>query len=344
MIKIQFDRRLAKYNYAEELAMLDRQPQTHAIIKMREDLLYDIHMRAYPGDFIYREEFSREKVLREIYSGNLYSQKAYNPEQPRLPRGQPGAGEWVGDNSGRVRVADNSGTGAFLHLARDFRVPRLPPVTNPHYVPIPQRNPAQNPPPNPGNTPRSPIGDGAAAAIMLYNRLWGNPEPGLRPAIEFNSTEYNRVGEHPDFGIARVRELTRENTQAYCPRLAEVQSRLDRIDQEVRDQFPYLNPQNHGTEVHYRLAAEINDQKNPNFIAEKSFLKTSEVEAIYGQKGTVRIDAYERVDTPTVCIYDIKTGRARLGISRMGELATTSLKNFGPSATRIIVTEVRPVR
>lgn len=112
----------------------------------------------------------------------------------------------------------------------------------------------------------------------------------------------------------------------------------------MRDQYSDFTAQQHGTAVHVILANEIKAIYDPDFKAEVSILK-SEVGARfvpYERADTVRIDVLERVDTQTVCVYDIKTGRARLSTTRSKEIAGEVFKAFGKAHQRIIVTEVRP--
>jgi hypothetical protein len=81
---------------------------------------------------------------------------------------------------------------------------------------------------------------------------------------------------------------------------------------------------------------------DPDFRAEVSFIKSKEES--YGEPGTKRIDALEKVKTSnTVCVHDLKTGVSRLSFKRMLELAS-SVAYFYPGTDRIVVTETRPQR
>ena len=114
----------------------------------------------------------------------------------------------------------------------------------------------------------------------------------------------------------------------------------------MRLEYPNLSAQQHGTAVHVRLANEINGFKNPEFVAEVFILKSAAegYNANYGERGTVRIDILERADPVTACVYDLKTGRAGLSLARSAEIAGEVYKNFAIKPTRIIVTEVRPIK
>jgi len=65
--------------------------------------------------------------------------------------------------------------------------------------------------------------------------------------------------------------------------------------------------------------------------------------SVYGAKGSIRVDVFERVGDGTVCVYEIKTGKEELAYTRMREIARRVLKRY-PDTTQIIVTEVRPTK
>ncbi len=165
-----------------------------------------------------------------------------------------------------------------------------------------------------------------------------------RAIIEFENREYRPVEGGQGLDIVGTKLLTREETRIACPRLDEIQSRVDHIDAQMRDEYPNLTSQQHGTVVHVRLANEIKAQRDPDFKAEVSILKSETASRFsdYGQLNTVRIDVLERVDAQTVCVYDLKTGRAGLSVSRSSEIAREVYKAFGRVHQRVIVTEVRP--
>ncbi len=306
MRNIQFSRKLGHYEYAAELAYLKTQPQTKEALKQRADLLYELALRDIPYFA------SVQKSRDEAYCNELGLTRRFNQDQLRIPAGSEGAGRWA------------PGGSSLLHDAQ--------------YVPAI---------PAPG-----PLGAaiaGAAAAIQLYNYLTSrqaiHPDDEARPIIEFEHREYSPTLQDGASALAQTRTLTREETLSACPRLAEVQSRVDRIDFETRLNYPDLSAQQHGTTVHKTLEGEIKAQFNPNFVAEVSILKSAnDGFATYGRTDTVRIDVLENADTQTVCVYDIKTGKAGLSASRSTEIAGEVYIAFGKLPQRIIVTEVRPKR
>ena len=60
-----------------------------------------------------------------------------------------------------------------------------------------------------------------------------------------------------------------------------------------------------------------------------------------GQKGSIRVDVYEKVNDESVCVYDIKTGRRGLSYKRIKEIAAAVAEKYGKEA-RFIIIEIRP--
>jgi hypothetical protein len=312
MHRIVFSRKSGRYKYEAELAYLASQPQTKEIVRQRVDLVYELALRDVP----YFSNFCKSRESSQS-SGSGYSNH-FDPNQPRAPAGSPGGGQWV------------SGGGSLLHDAQ--------------YAP-PSRT-------SPRITGRiGALIQGGRMAWDAYNR-WAEhqesyPNDGsARAIIEFENREYRPVEGGQVLDIVGTKLLTREETRIACPRLDEVQSRVDRIDAKVRMDYPNLSAQQHGTAVHVILSNEIKAQGDPDFRAEVSILKSAAAryEASYGERGTVRIDILERADLVTACIYDLKTGKAGLSAARSIEIAGEVYKNFAIKPTRIIVTEVRPKR
>jgi hypothetical protein len=60
-----------------------------------------------------------------------------------------------------------------------------------------------------------------------------------------------------------------------------------------------------------------------------------------GEKGSIRVDVYEKVSDDLVCVYDIKTGRSGLSYKRIEEIAAAVAEKYGKEA-RFIIIEIRP--
>lgn len=103
-----------------------------------------------------------------------------------------------------------------------------------------------------------------------------------------------------------------------------------------------MSPQLYGTAVHTHLKHQIDELNDGDFSAEVSLLKSAEARH-YGERNSIRIDVLERTRSDTVCVYDIKTGEAGLGLARSFEIADRVQRSFR-FTRRIIVTEIRPTR
>ncbi|MBL8568735.1 MAG: hypothetical protein JNK84_06580 [Phreatobacter sp.] len=157
----------------------------------------------------------------------------------------------------------------------------------------------------------------------------------------FNARDYS-AGPAPVRELSFVGQLTREQVEQACPRLPEVQERTDiAADAFAGDRF-WVSPQRYGTAVHTHLKHQIDGLNDPKFRAEMSLLKAEEANR-RGERGSIRIDVFERTNSDTVCVYDIKTGEAGLGPTRTLEIVGRVRHAF-QFVPRIIITEIRPTR
>jgi hypothetical protein len=184
------------------------------------------------------------------------------------------------------------------------------------------------------------------AGLALYTWLSSRNGPDGTAVFAFKAAQYRGTkNEEGQIEAAWVGRLTREQVNDACKKLKNVQDLTDEAVEKVREEGKYDGPADFGTKVHKRIADGIRAQKNENYRAEVSLIKTKlEAEADYGERGSVRIDALENQPrTKTVCVYDPKIGRRGLSLPRMNELADTVQRVY-PGTEHIIVTEVRPGR
>lgn len=143
--------------------------------------------------------------------------------------------------------------------------------------------------------------------------------------------------------VARLRP---DEVDAACPRFADVRSLTQAAVELAGSPKAYASPQAYGTAVHSIVKQLVDERNDPSFRAERSFLKSlyegEGGEVRYGAPGSLRVDIYEQRPDGTVCVYDIKTGGAKLTPDRMAEIAKTIYARF-TGVRRIIVTEVKPV-
>ena len=177
------------------------------------------------------------------------------------------------------------------------------------------------------------------AAAYLFVWMSGQNSADQTAVFSFNAREY-QPGAEPNQAAIWVGQLTKDQTDAACPRHAEVQERTDyAADVTTREGNTWWSATRYGTAVHKNLEEQINELGDPNFLAEASYLKSQD--AGYGVRGSVRIDVLENVRDGTVCVYDIKTGKSGLSAARSAEIASEVHSRFPPTQ-RIIVIETRP--
>ncbi len=175
--------------------------------------------------------------------------------------------------------------------------------------------------------------------LTLFTWLSTRNTPERQAVIAFSAREF-RPGAPPSLALDFVGTLSRDELEEACPRLGEVQMRTNDAVETVRRRGALdLSPTQFGTAVHVALKNQINSLDDPHFRAEVSALKS--LDEKYGTRESIQIDVFENVGGGTVCVYDIKTGRAGLSFSRAREIAIKVLNSFG-GATKIIVIEVRP--
>jgi hypothetical protein len=189
------------------------------------------------------------------------------------------------------------------------------------------------------------VGKTLELGMILYVALSARNGPDAQAVAAFNAREYASAG--PASELTYVGRLSPAEVQQACPGFPNVQSITNASASHISREG--LSPSQYGTKVHTEIrdrirASEGTDPFPPGyFIAERSFLKETVEDVRHGQKDSVRIDVFERPNETTVCIYDIKTGRAGFLPGRMEELARRVRMLYG-STVRFVLTEVRPRR
>lgn len=182
-----------------------------------------------------------------------------------------------------------------------------------------------------------------AAGLALYTWLSSRKDRDRSAVFAFKAGKYEKSGTQEQPELAFVGRLTQDEVRKVCDKLVDVQKETDKAVEKVRKDADYKGPADFGTQVHEAVAHSIEKEKDPNYRAEQSALKSKAANARYGERGSKRIDAYEnRPEMSTVCVYDLKTGERGLSLPRMTELAQTAQALFGNKPEHIIVLEVRP--
>ncbi|MBL8568732.1 MAG: hypothetical protein JNK84_06565 [Phreatobacter sp.] len=181
--------------------------------------------------------------------------------------------------------------------------------------------------------------------LILLGGLSTRNGPDGQAVAAFNAREFSAGT--PDAELTYVGRLSQAEVQRACPGLGNVQDITNASAALISREG--VSPSMYGTLVHTEIRDRIQRSEGTQpfrpgyFHAEHSFLK--EKEAVrYGERGSVRVDVFEKPEgTATVCVYDVKTGRAGFPRGRMEEIPTHVRAYYG-SPLRVILTEIRPRR
>jgi hypothetical protein len=205
------------------------------------------------------------------------------------------------------------------------------------------------------------------AGLVLFTWLSTRNGPDRTAFISFPSYRYARGkaeegATSKEAPLVRVGQVTKERLGKVCPGYKYVQKYTDQAARDARLERNDWSPRQFGTEVHTRVAQEVNgrdrrpdDPQDPDFRAEFSLRKALAEDSKaklpkpnpdgtyprYAELGTIRIDVFEYLRNGRLCIYDIKTGNRVLLPGRMDEIVRSIIKHF-PDTREIIITEVRP--
>ncbi len=179
---------------------------------------------------------------------------------------------------------------------------------------------------------------------------WMSPLNGIdgqQAVMGFNARDYQLGdGTSGKLELTYSGRITEKQAELACWRLPDVRKQADRAANAAGSPDLYPSRTVYGTDVHTRFARYINDLNDFRFRAERSFLK-ERIEGVnnqqvpYGYPRSIRVDAFEYRDDGTLCVYDLKTGKAGLPDRRADILASAIKLGFNP-VRRIIVMEVRP--
>jgi hypothetical protein len=221
---------------------------------------------------------------------------------------------------------------------------------------------------------RAAVQGAIEAAALLY--AWRSRQSGPDgiavlsfPAHVYDARKTRSAAGATDEAVPiSVAQVTEDELKEVCKEYVNVQKFTHEAAEKARAMRNDWTRQRFGTEVHKRVACEVNgedkttgkcrtaaDAENPNFRAEASVRKTLEADpnakmpvdledrfANYGERGTVRVDVFEKPkDHNAVCVYDIKTGEKILSIARIKEIIG-AVRTYWPEVDQIFVVEVRP--
>ena len=257
----------------------------------------------------------------------------YDPNQPRVPAGHDGAGQWTDGIPASLseleayfnhRDGDRHEVPMRLALldqkkgssALDWVISTLPPRYR-------------------------VFGRAAQAAYSFLSRYNDSDQ---RTVLAFRSHEFRRNG-YKAFEYEDMRILTGDEIKEKCGEIDKIQEYTDQAFEETK----HLEGAERGQAVHKLVEQwikEDSDKRNSklkNVKAEITFAKEdSETGDKYtNAKDTVRIDVFTKVDDKTVCIHDIKTSYKGLSYKRMQELLAAASRKY-PGIEQVFITEVWP--
>lgn len=177
-------------------------------------------------------------------------------------------------------------------------------------------------------------------ALALYAARSARFNPYSRTVLGLSAQEFQPnpgPGALPAIWVGPINQMTLD---AACERNGQVEDITNKVARRVRASGLHRTAQEYANKVHFEIATHVKSLGDPNFVPEISF-DANQSEVSYGTLGSVRLDLLERSLPGTTCIYDYKTGNARLTLERALSLATVANKHF-PGTVRIIVTQVKP--
>lgn len=196
----------------------------------------------------------------------------------------------------------------------------------------------------------SPFAIMVQGALALYNATVAQPgamgvgDTGL-VALAFKVWDGSRTGN--SVTVTQV-ALTAEQVAQTCKLLPEVQAITNEAAAKMSVMRLTATPQNFGIAVHTEVSRQINRRKllspvkyrdvYPEMSISPVGLNSIDRRVYYGQFETSRLDVYERVNANTACIYDVKTGRRGLSLSRTTDLVSRVTKI--PGVTNVIVLQI----
>ncbi|WP_152565825.1 hypothetical protein [Devosia riboflavina] len=181
----------------------------------------------------------------------------------------------------------------------------------------------------------SPFAIMVRGAIALYNAAVSRPELiGVGEtelvALAFKVWDGSRTGN--SITVTQV-AFTAEQVAQTCKLLPEVQALTNEAAAKMSAMRLTATPQNFGIAVHTEVHRQITMRKllapvqygnvHPEMsISAGGLTSVDDDDVYYGQVETSRLDVYERVNATTACIYDVKTGRRGLSLSRTTDLVS----------------------
>ncbi len=197
----------------------------------------------------------------------------------------------------------------------------------------------------------APIGTMLRGALELYNTAVAAPKPmGVGPGeLSILAIKLWQGSGDEKHATVTNEALTAEQAAQICRRLPDVQAWTNSAALQLAPLRSTMSPQEFGTILHVAVKGTVDGLRIqfptefanvwPELSVSSEGLTSMEPNGpSYGEKGTTRLDIFERVNATTACIYDIKSGRRGLSSSRVRDFTLRSIKMDG--ITDVIVIQV----
>ena len=177
-------------------------------------------------------------------------------------------------------------------------------------------------------------------AALLFTYLRAR-EPRFGKAPGTTALRYDfELDAKKKFPLIWVGPVNQTTLNQACPLNREVQAVTNEAAKRLKALNPLLDATSLGNLIHYDIAETFRKFGYPNVRIELS-LDRSNGPATYGAKNSVRLDLYELSPNNKVCVYDYKTGKRGLSATRALILAGAA-KFYYPHSDGIIIIQVRP--
>lgn len=283
----------------------------------------------------------------------------YDPNQPRVPAGQSGAGRWTRVGA-LLRGRDIDLQGEERFGASDQPDASLPKEAVQLAFSGSESNTLFRPPVS--RRLFKPQSLQAERAIALYELLSARNGPDSQAILELHLKESKFTA----FGFARKEseafvfthasadELTQEEVRKRCDSFDEVQQLLDEKYRQVLKENPDFSRAQIGSRWHREMKAAIDAKGDDKLRGEVSYQDGGkepkpDEPSNYGKPGTIRPDlreivmggAVERLSPTTACFYEFSIGQQYMGKDRAVRIGQMT-RNAFPGVTQIVVTQMRP--
>lgn len=285
---------------------------------------------------------------------------SYNPNQPRVPAGHEGAGQWSEGGSASASILNSPLLDRDRSIKAALGIPHDEKRDGNVQLALLQ-TPIQIQPSV--SAPRSRLTPGAAAVgvgallglgllgLAFYQLSESNSDK-QRTIVVFRRGKYRSETDDSEsdtgFEPAELRILRnpQEITKVCGTKFDKIQDLVDETYDKVKKDMPYLSEQDLGNEVHKKVAQIVNGWDKSIWKAGLTYerIPPSDGKDRYGAKDSIRLDVHYRdPKTGTVCIAEIKTGRKVLEPGRMREVVNrAAARKENKEVKQFLVTEVRP--